>query len=110
LFWAAVNPHYLLCSNAARNAQASRCAAAGVLLLNAPLPTVVFAVSAIVWMPRHGPSLLLSGPRAVFADGLAIEFDPVGVMDNAVEDGIGVGGLADEFMPCVYGRLAGDDG
>ena len=55
-------------------------------------------------------SFSLSGPPALFADGLAVEFDAVGVMDDAVQDGIGVGGLADEAVPFVHGRLAGDDG
>ena len=32
------------------------------------------------------------------------------VVDDAVEDGVGVGGLADEVVPCVDRRLAGDDG
>src|SRR5208282_704227 len=60
-------------------------------------------------MLRHG-SLSLSGPPALFADGLAIEFDAVGVVDDTVEDGVGVGGLADDLVPFVHRRLAGDDG
>ena len=32
------------------------------------------------------------------------------VVDDAVEDGIGVGGFADERVPRVHRRLAGDDG
>src|SRR5271169_3001584 len=83
---------------------------AGVLLLNAPLPTVVFPVSAVALDASPWSSLLLSGPRSVFADGLAVELDPVGVVDDAVEDGVRVGGLADKFVPFVHGRLAGDDG
>ena len=55
-------------------------------------------------------SLLLSGPRAVFADGLAVELDAVGIVDDAIQDGVGVGGLADEPVPCLHRRLAGDDG
>jgi hypothetical protein len=31
-------------------------------------------------------------------------------MHEAVEDGIGVGGIADQVMPTLDGRLAGDDG
>ena len=34
----------------------------------------------------------------------------MGVVDDAIEDGVGVGGLADEVVPCVDRGLAGDDG
>jgi len=34
----------------------------------------------------------------------------VGVVDQAVEHGIGVGGIADQRMPLVDRQLAGDDG
>ena len=48
-----------------------------------------------------------SGPAA---HGFALELDAVGVVDEAVEDGIGEGGLADHLVPGVDGQLAGDDG
>lgn len=32
------------------------------------------------------------------------------VVDEAVQDGIGVGGIGNEVMPAVHGKLAGDDG
>ena len=32
------------------------------------------------------------------------EFDAVGVMDEAVEDGVGVGWVADDVVPSVDGR------
>ncbi|MGY3146424.1 hypothetical protein ACVWYQ_003423 [Bradyrhizobium sp. USDA 3397] len=41
---------------------------------------------------------------------LAVEIDPVGVMDQAVENGVGVGGVADQRVPLIDGKLAGDDG
>jgi hypothetical protein len=41
---------------------------------------------------------------------MAAEIDAVGIVDSAIEDGIGIGGIADEFMPFVDGDLAGDDG
>jgi hypothetical protein len=41
---------------------------------------------------------------------MTAEIDAVGIVDDAIEDGIGVGGIADEFMPFVDGNLAGDDG
>ena len=34
----------------------------------------------------------------------------MGVVDEAVEDGVGVGGVADEAMPVGDGDLAGDEG
>jgi hypothetical protein len=33
----------------------------------------------------------------------------VGIVDEAVEDGVGVGGIADEFVPLVDRQLAGDE-
>ena len=34
----------------------------------------------------------------------------MGVVDDAVEDGIGVGRIADDLVPFVDGDLAGEDG
>jgi hypothetical protein len=36
--------------------------------------------------------------------------DAVGVVDEAVENGVGQGRIADNFVPLVGGDLAGDDG
>ena len=33
----------------------------------------------------------------------------MGIVDEAVEDGVGVGGIADEFVPLVDRQLAGDE-
>ena len=33
----------------------------------------------------------------------------MGVMDQPVEDSIGDGGIADLFMPVLYGQSTGDD-
>ena len=41
---------------------------------------------------------------------MAGEIDPVCVVDDAIEDGVGVGGIADQLVPFVDGDLAGDDG
>src|SRR5208337_4306530 len=49
-------------------------------------------------------------PSLRWAHAFAFELDPVGVMDDAVEDGVGIGGIADEIVPFLDGRLAGDDG
>jgi hypothetical protein len=42
--------------------------------------------------------------------GLAVEVKTVGVVDDAVEDGVGVGGVSDEGVPVGDGDLAGDEG
>ena len=34
----------------------------------------------------------------------------MGVVDDAIEDGIGVGRIADDLVPFVDGDLAGEDG
>ena len=33
----------------------------------------------------------------------------MGIVDEAVEDGVGVGWIADHLVPCRYRQLAGDD-
>ena len=40
---------------------------------------------------------------------MAGEIDLVSVVDDAIEDGVGVGGIADQLVPFVDGDLAGDD-
>ena len=40
---------------------------------------------------------------------MAGEIDPVRVVDDAIEDGVGIGGIADQLVPFVDGDLAGDD-
>ena len=44
------------------------------------------------------------------AHGGAFEGDAVGVVDEAIEDGVGEGGVADGFMAVLEGELAGDQG
>ena len=34
----------------------------------------------------------------------------MGVVDEAIQDGVGIGGLADDRMPVGHGELAGDQG
>jgi hypothetical protein len=40
---------------------------------------------------------------------VAGEIDPVRVVDDAIENGVSVGGIADQLMPFVDWDLAGDD-
>ena len=51
----------------------------------------------------------ISWRRAAFAQALAGEFDAVGVVNDAVQNGVGQGGNADQVVPAVHGNLAGDD-
>ena len=48
--------------------------------------------------------LLSLGPT----QALAGEFDPMSVVDETIQDGVGVGGIADDFVPAVDGKLGGD--
>jgi hypothetical protein len=48
--------------------------------------------------------LLSSGPAHAFAG----EVDAVGVMNEAIEDGIGVSRIANDFVPSVDGNLGGN--
>jgi len=41
---------------------------------------------------------------------VAGEIDPVRIVDDAIEDGVGVSGISDQLVPFVDGDLAGDDG
>lgn len=41
---------------------------------------------------------------------LAGEREPVGVMDEAIKDGVGEGGVPDSLVPVLDRQLAGDDG
>ncbi|MFK4532120.1 hypothetical protein ABIA00_000303 [Bradyrhizobium ottawaense] len=34
----------------------------------------------------------------------------MGIVDEAIEHGVGIGGISNEQMPLVHGELAGDDG
>ena len=43
------------------------------------------------------------------AHGLTAEIDAMGVVDEPVEDGVGVGGVSDEAVPIGDGNLAGDE-
>jgi hypothetical protein len=41
---------------------------------------------------------------------VAGEIDAVGVVHDAIEDGVGVGWITDQIVPFIEGDLAGDDG
>ena len=43
-----------------------------------------------------------------FAQAWPFEFDAMGAVDDAVQDRIAEGGVADEIMPTIDGNLAGD--
>src|SRR5689334_21805215 len=47
---------------------------------------------------------------ADFAQGLALQLEPVSAVNEAVEHRVGNGGIADVGVPVVDWQLAGDDG
>jgi hypothetical protein len=47
-------------------------------------------------------------PSLLFSEGFAPELDPMGVVDDAIEDGVGQGRIADQIMPSIDRDLAGD--
>ncbi|HUA54675.1 MAG TPA: hypothetical protein VMB81_21025 [Candidatus Sulfotelmatobacter sp.] len=53
---------------------------------------------------------LIEGSGGFPAQRVAAQLDAVGGVDDAVEDGVGDGGVADQVVPAVDWDLAGDDG
>lgn len=47
--------------------------------------------------------------RLLFAHGITREFDAFGVVDEAIEDGVGEGGVLELAVPEFDGELAGDE-
>ncbi len=45
-----------------------------------------------------------------FSHRFSLEIDPVGVMDETVEDGVGQGGITDDRVPLIDRLLTGHDG
>src|SRR5260370_19155427 len=43
------------------------------------------------------------------AQTFAAQFDPIGIVDDAIENGVGQSGIAHELVPAVDGKLACDD-
>ena len=61
--------------------------------------------------PRSPASgIFIHGIGQAFAHRLTFERDAMSVVDEPIEDGVGDGGLADDFVPGIYGQLAGDEG
>ena len=42
-------------------------------------------------------------------EALSFEFDAIGIVDEAIEDRVGDGGVSNNFVPAIDGQLAGDD-
>lgn len=51
----------------------------------------------------------VSGEASVFSHALAGEIDAIGVVNEAIEDGIGQRWVCDDFIPAILGHLTGDD-
>ena len=47
---------------------------------------------------------------ALLSQALAAEFNAVGAVDEAIEDGVRERRIADHVVPMIDGHLAGDDG
>jgi hypothetical protein len=60
-----------------------------------------------VWRRESFLGCLVVGARA--SQAVAGEIDPVRVVDDAIENGVGVSRVADQFVPFVDRDLAGDD-
>ena len=43
-----------------------------------------------------------------FAQAFSLQFDAMSVVDDAIEDSVGDGGIADDVMPVFQRQLAGD--
>jgi hypothetical protein len=64
-------------------------------------------------MYRSGPARCRPGSsgwlgHAAFSHALTGEFDPVGIVNDAVEDRIGEGRIADDVVPAIDRHLAGE--
>ncbi len=46
----------------------------------------------------------------MFAQALTGKFDAVGVVDKAIQHGVGDRGISNHIVPVVHGDLAGNDG
>ena len=61
--------------------------------------------SARWWGLVSHPSVVASSGNAVdsslLAEGVAPELETMGIVDDAVEDGVGEGGIADHIVPAV---------
>ena len=42
-------------------------------------------------------------------EALSFEFDAIGIVNEAIEDRVGDGGVSDDFVPAIDGQLASDD-
>src|SRR5258708_37378142 len=58
---------------------------------------------------RRSSDRLIGGGLLLLSEALSFEFDAAGVVDEAIEDCVGDGGISDNFVPAFDGQLAGDD-
>ena len=52
----------------------------------------------------------MGGDSLCFAHGFAFDVEPVGVVDESVEDGVGESSVANGFVPEIDGQLGRDQG
>src|SRR6266436_9990015 len=58
---------------------------------------------------RRSSDRLIWGGLLLLSEALSFEVDAVCVVDEAIEDRVGDGGVSDDFVPAIDGQLAGDD-
>jgi len=46
----------------------------------------------------------------LFSHRLSFQIDSVSIVNQPTQDGIGQGGIGDDFMPVIDGQLAGEQG
>ena len=64
----------------------------------------------MLWGFLHGLAGVGFGVGGLeLAHALAFEFDPVGVVDDAIEDGVGKSWIADDLVPALDRQLTGNE-
>ncbi len=59
-----------------------------------------------MWVVLRSSLVFLSSG---FAQAFSAEFDAIGVVNDAIENGVGDGGIADDLLPVLEQQLAGDE-
>ena len=59
-------------------------------------------LKSVVWSRVQGWSFVDA------AHAFTGQFNAVGIVDKPVENGVGIGGIADDLMPAIDGKLRGD--
>jgi hypothetical protein len=73
---------------------------------------ITWVVVEVCFEFRFGSSLsrFRHGDGSLFSHALTGQFDAIGIVYEAIEDGVGDGRISDDLVPSVDRNLAGDDG